>query len=86
MHLFPKSKSYLLINEINKLNWNYFISSSYLVIVPKLLKVRYDNQILVFIAAGSEPVEIKFDLMAGQWHIEDKIICKPGKISLLFNK
>jgi hypothetical protein len=56
-----------------------FGENSYLVIVPKLLKVGYDNQVSVFIAAASQPVEVKFDLTMGQQHIEGKTICKPGE-------
>jgi hypothetical protein len=53
--------------------------NSYLVIVPKLLKVGYDNQLSVFIAAASQPVEVKFELTIGQRRIEGKTTCKPGE-------
>ena len=72
-----KSMFYFLINLIK----NHFIYSSYLVIIPNLLKVDYDNQVSVYIAEMSEPVEIKFDLMVNRTHTEDKITCKLGKFS-----
>jgi len=53
--------------------------NSYLVIVPKLFKVGYDNQVSVFIAAATQPVEIKFDLQLGQKHLVGKATCKPGE-------
>jgi hypothetical protein len=52
--------------------------SSYLVIVPKLLKVGYENQLSVFIADVSQSVQVKFDLTLGQQHLQTQIICKPG--------
>jgi hypothetical protein len=53
--------------------------NSYLVIVPKLLKVGYDNQLSVFIAAASQPVEIKFELIMGQKRIQCTTSVKPGE-------
>jgi len=53
--------------------------NSYLVIVPKLLKVGYDNQVSVFIGAASQPVEVKFELWMGKQHIEGMTTCKPGE-------
>jgi hypothetical protein len=53
--------------------------NSYLVIVPKLLKVGHDNQLSVFIAAASQPVEVKFDLMMGQQHIYSTVTVKSGE-------
>jgi hypothetical protein len=65
--------------DSNKFNWHDFISSSYLIIAPKLLKVGYDNQISVFIASASQPVEVNFDLILGQKHFQVKTICKSGE-------
>jgi hypothetical protein len=56
-----------------------FAENSYLVIAPKLFKVGYENQVSVFIAAASQPVEVRFDLAMGQQHIEGKVMCKPGE-------
>jgi hypothetical protein len=56
-----------------------FAENSFLVIAPKLLKVGYDNQVSVFIAVASQPVEVKFDLTMGQRHLEWKMVCKPGE-------
>jgi hypothetical protein len=56
-----------------------FAENSYLVIIPKLLKVGYDNQVSVSIAEASKPVEIKFDLWMGRRHIEATTTCKPGE-------
>ncbi|CAF3744916.1 unnamed protein product [Rotaria sordida] len=53
--------------------------SSYLIIVPKLLKVGYDNQLSIFIAAASEPVEVKFNLTLGQKYIQSTITVKSGE-------
>ncbi len=47
--------------------------------MPNLLKVGHDNQVSVFIAAASQPVEVKFDLIIGQKHVEWKTICKAGE-------
>jgi hypothetical protein len=56
-----------------------FAKNSYLIIAPKLLKVDYDNQLSIFIAAAPQPVEVKFELVFGQTHLETKIICKSGE-------
>jgi hypothetical protein len=53
--------------------------NSYLVIVPKLLKIGTDNQLSVFIGAASQPVEVKFELIIGQSRLECKTTCKPGE-------
>jgi len=53
--------------------------NSYLVIVPKLLKVGYDNQLSVLIAAGSQPVDVKFELTIYQKRIECMTTVKPGE-------
>jgi hypothetical protein len=53
--------------------------NSYLVIVPKLLKVGWDNQLSIFIAAASQPVDVKFELTIGQKRIEGTTTCKPGE-------
>jgi hypothetical protein len=56
------------------------LCSSYLVIVPKLLKVGYDNQLSVFIAAAaSQPVQVKFELWVGQQHIQGTTTVTPGR-------
>ena len=55
------------------------LSSSYLVIVPKLLKVGYDNQLSVFIAATSQPVQVKFELTVGQQRIQSTATVTAGK-------
>ncbi|CAF3353066.1 unnamed protein product [Rotaria sp. Silwood1] len=47
--------------------------------VITLLKVDYDNQLSMFIAAGLPSVEITFDLMVKQKHFKHKITCNPGK-------
>jgi hypothetical protein len=52
--------------------------NSYLVIVPKLLKVGYDNQFSVFIAAASQPVQVKFELTVGQQHVQNTTTVNPG--------
>jgi len=52
--------------------------NSYLVIVPKLLKVGYDNQLSVFIAAASQPVQVKFELTLGQQRIQATTTVTPG--------
>jgi len=52
--------------------------NSYLVIVPKLLKVGYDNQFSVFIAAASQPVQVKFELTVGQKRIQGQTTVTPG--------
>lgn len=56
-----------------------FVFSSYLVIVPNLFKVGHDNQVSVFIAAASKPVEIKFMLTVGQHRVETTTIFKSGE-------
>jgi len=56
-----------------------FATNSYLVIIPNLLKVGYDNQISVFIAAAPQPVEVQFALTIGNKHLEWKTMCKPGE-------
>jgi hypothetical protein len=56
-----------------------FAENSYLVIAPKLFKVGCENQISVFLAASSQPSEVKFDLVMGQRHMDSKITCKPGE-------
>jgi hypothetical protein len=56
----------------------FHLSSSYLVIVPKLLKVGYDNQLSVFIATASQPVQVKFELTVGQQHIQGTTTVTPG--------
>ncbi|CAF1139103.1 unnamed protein product [Adineta steineri] len=56
-----------------------FAKNSYLVIVPKLLKVDYENQLSIFIADAPKPVEVKFELVFGQKHLESKTICKSGE-------
>jgi hypothetical protein len=53
--------------------------NSYLVIVPKLLKVGFDNQLSVFIAAASQPVEVKFELTLGEKRIECTTTVKSGE-------
>jgi hypothetical protein len=52
--------------------------NSYLVIVPKLLKVGYENQLSVFIAAASQPVQVKFQLIVGQQRLQNTTTVKPG--------
>jgi len=52
--------------------------NSYLVIVPKLLKVGYDNQLSVFIATASQPVQVKFELTVGQKRIQGQTTVTPG--------
>ena len=56
-----------------------FTFSSYLIIAPKLFKVDYDNQFSVFIAAASQPVDVKFELVLGAQRLEGKVVCKPGE-------
>jgi hypothetical protein len=46
--------------------------------VPKLLKVGYDNQLSVFIATASQPVQVKFELTVGQQHIQGTTTVTPG--------
>jgi len=57
------------------------LSSSYLVIVPKLLKVGFDNQLSVFIAAASQPVQVKFQLTIGQQTVQCTTTVTPGMSS-----
>jgi len=52
--------------------------NSYLVIVPKLFKVGYDNQLSVFIAAASQPVQVKFELTVGKQRMECTTTVTPG--------
>jgi hypothetical protein len=52
--------------------------NSYLVIVPKLLKVGYDNQFSVFIASTSQPVQVKFELTVGQKRVQGTTTVNPG--------
>jgi len=47
--------------------------------VPKLLKVGYENQLSVFIAAASQPVEVKFELILGERRIQCTATVKPGE-------
>ncbi|UJR13399.1 hypothetical protein I4U23_000414 [Adineta vaga] len=56
-----------------------FAKDSYLVIVPKLFKVDYDNQLSIFIASAAQPVEVKFDFILGSKRLEQKVVCKPGE-------
>jgi len=52
--------------------------NSYFVIVPKLLKVGWDNQFSVFIAAASQPVQVKFELTVGQKKVQGTTTVAPG--------
>ena len=59
----------------------YFIFSSYIILLPTLLKVDYDNRVSVFVAATApESLTVKFHLIVNQKPIESKITCKAGKI------
>ncbi|CAF1270619.1 unnamed protein product, partial [Adineta ricciae] len=53
--------------------------NSYLIIAPKLLKVGFDNQLSVFIAAASQPVEVKYELIIGQQRISGSTTVKAGE-------
>ncbi|UJR33963.1 hypothetical protein I4U23_021379 [Adineta vaga] len=53
--------------------------NSYLIIAPKLLKVGFENQLSVFIAAASKPVEVKFELLIGQQRISGLTTVKAGE-------
>lgn len=55
------------------------VSSSYLIIAPKLLKVGFENQLSVFIAAASQPVEVKFLLAIGQQRLSGSTTVKAGE-------
>lgn len=46
--------------------------------MPKLLKVGYDNQLSVFIAAASQPVQVKFELVIGQQRLQSTATVTPG--------
>jgi hypothetical protein len=69
---------YVVINDKN-----FILFSSYLVIVPKLLKVGYDNQFSVFIAAASQPVQVKFELTVGQQLVQGTTTVNPGMSSFI---
>jgi len=53
--------------------------NSYLIIAPKLIKVGFENQLSVFIAAASQPVEVKFELLIGQQRIHGLTTVKAGE-------
>ena len=40
--------------------------------------MNYENQLSIFIASASQPVEVKFDLVLGSKRVESKIVCQPG--------
>jgi len=52
--------------------------NSYLVILPKLFKVGFDNQLSVFIAAASQPVQVKFQLTIGLQNVQCTTTVPPG--------
>jgi len=53
--------------------------NTYLIIAPKLLKVGFENQLSVFIAAASKPVEVKFELVIGQQRIRGSTTVEAGE-------
>ena len=56
-----------------------FCFSSYLVLVPKLLRVGHDNQLSVFITPStSRTVEVRFDLHVAEHHIQSQVLVQPG--------
>jgi hypothetical protein len=69
---------YVIVLGLVALSSVAIAENSYLVIVPKLLKVGYDNQLSVFIAAASQPVQVKFELTVGQKRIQGTTTVTPG--------
>ncbi|CAF0783616.1 unnamed protein product [Adineta steineri] len=53
--------------------------NSYLIIVPKLFKVGYENQLSIFIGAEKQPVDVKFELTVGQHRIQGLTTVKAGE-------
>jgi hypothetical protein len=58
------------MKEINILNKNDHISSSHLIIIPKVLKVGHGNKVLVVIDRSAGPVKIIFKLTLGRKQFE----------------
>jgi len=50
--------------------------NSYLVVLPKLFKVNYDNEFMVVCV---KPVEISFELVLGQQRLQRKLSCLEGE-------
>ncbi|CAF1516777.1 unnamed protein product, partial [Didymodactylos carnosus] len=55
--------------------------NSYFIVLPKLLKVNYENQLSVLITTQVEqPVDVTFDLVvSSQQRIQARVTCQPGE-------